>query len=55
MKRAAAVLLVLAGCATGDGPERTLDFSLRSLDGSTVRGSELWSTGPVTLVFMTAW
>jgi hypothetical protein len=55
MKHAAAVLLILAGCATGEGPARTADFALRSLDGTTVRGSDLWSAGPVTLVFMTAW
>jgi peroxiredoxin len=54
-------LLVPAGCAapgagSGAAPtDRAPDFTLTSLDGTTVRGASLWQERPALLVFMTAW
>lgn len=54
------LLGLLAGCASSpssphDQGAKAPAFQLASLDGSTVRGEDLWKDGPVLIVFMTSW
>lgn len=53
--RVALTLIFLAGCGSAPPVSTAPDFELPALDGPAVKGSALWGSKPVVLVFMTSW
>jgi len=55
MRTSAALLFLLAGCATGSGGGRARDFSLRDMNGKTVRLSDHLGKDVVVMSFWATW
>jgi hypothetical protein len=56
MRQLIVFFALIGGCADGGTPaDVASDFQLPTLQGGTVRGSELWKESPVLLVFMSSW